>query len=303
MNGGRGDGLGVGGNDGRIEGVSTVRVTADPVVGGPARVRVTPARVLRSEWHKFRTLRSTWVTLSAASVLILATGLVMAVGHKPGGGSSEGIGDPVVLTLIGIQFGQIVLTVLGVLFSAGEYSTGMIRASLTAVPRRLPVLWAKAAVYAAVTLVVGTVTVFTTFLLAQLFLSDTDMGASLTDPGIARAVAGTAVALTLLGVLGLGLGALLRSREPSARSSREWSSCRRCCRGCRPMPCGVPSRTSRPAPPNRSGRSDRPTGGCRTGWPPCSPCACGRRPPWERRDGGLDAAMYDDGERAARLPG
>lgn len=211
MNSGRGDGLGVGGNDGRGEGVSTVRVTADPVVGGPARVGVTPARVLRSEWHKFRTLRSTWVTLSAASVLILATGLVMAVGHEPGGGSSEGIGDPVVLTLIGIQFGQIVLTVLGVLFSAGEYSTGMIRASLTAVPRRLPVLWAKAAVYAAVTLVVGTVTVFTTFLLAQLFLSDTDMGASLTDPGIARAVAGTAVALTLLGVLGLGLGALLRS--------------------------------------------------------------------------------------------
>lgn len=184
--------------------MSTARMTS-------ARVGVTPARVLRSEWHKFWTLRSTWVTLVAASVLILATGLLMAVGHEPDGGGLGGVGDPVVLTLLGIQFGQIILTVLGVLFSAGEYSTGMIRASLTAVPERLPVLWAKAAVFATVTLAIGTITVFTTFPLAQLFLSETDMSASLADPGIARAVAGTAVALTLLGVLGLGLGALLRS--------------------------------------------------------------------------------------------
>lgn len=174
-----------------------------------ARVGVTPARVLRSEWHKFWTLRSTWITLSTASVLILGTGLVMAIGHEPAGGGPGEVGDPVVLTLIGVQFGQILLPVLGVLFSAGEYSTGMIRASLCAVPRRLPVLWAKAAVFAAVTLTMSSVTVLATFLLAQLFLADTDMAASLTDPGIAGAVAGTAVALTLFGVL--GLGALIRS--------------------------------------------------------------------------------------------
>lgn len=191
--------------------MSATRTTPAPTAVRPSRVGVTPARVLRSEWHKFWTLRSTWITLSATSVLILATGLVMAVGHEPDGGGIGGVGDPVVLTLLGIQFGQIILTVLGVLVSAGEFSTGMIRASLTAVPARLPVLWAKAVVFAAVTLVVGTITVFATFLLAQLFLADTDMSAALTDPGIARAVAGTAVALTLLGVLGLGLGALLRS--------------------------------------------------------------------------------------------
>ncbi|MFE5846916.1 ABC transporter permease [Streptomyces niveus] len=182
--------------------MSTVKMT---------RVGVTPARVLRSEWHKFWTLRSTWITLSTASVLILGTGLVMAIGHEPAGGGLGEVGDPVVLTLIGVQFGQILLPVLGVLFSAGEYSTGMIRASLCAVPRRLPVLWAKAAVFAAVTLALSSVTVLATFLLAQPFLSDTDMAASLTDPGIAGAVAGTAVALTLFGVLGLGLGALIRS--------------------------------------------------------------------------------------------
>lgn len=185
--------------------MSTLKIT------GSVRVGVTPARVLRSEWHKFWTLRSTWITLSAASLLILGTGLVMAIGHEPAGGGVGEVRDPVVLTLLGVQFGQIILPVLGVLFSAGEYSTGMIRASLAAVPRRLPVLWAKATVFAAVALATTLVTVFATFLLAQIFLSDTDMAASLTEPGIAGAVAGTAVGLTLLGVLGLGLGALIRS--------------------------------------------------------------------------------------------
>ncbi|MFD3519155.1 ABC transporter permease subunit [Streptomyces sp. NPDC058653] len=179
--------------------------------GATNRPGVTATRVLRSEWHKFWTLRSTWVTLSGASLLILATGLAMAISREPAGAGPEEVRDPVVLTLLGIQFGQIILTVLGVLFTAGEYSTGMIRASLSAVPRRHPVLWAKATVFAAVTLVTGLITTFATFLLAQPFLSDTDMGASLTDPGVARAIAGTALSLTLLGVLGLGLGALLRS--------------------------------------------------------------------------------------------
>lgn len=185
--------------------------TGTPATTHPTHPGVTPVRVLRSEWHKFRTLRSSWITLSAALSLILATGLVMAAGHEPSGGGVGEVGDPVVLTLLGVQFGQIILPVLGMLFSAGEYSTGMIRASLSAVPRRLPVLWAKAAVFGAVTLATTTVTVFATFLLAQIFLADTDMAASLTDPGVAGAVAGTAVALTLTGVLGLALGALVRS--------------------------------------------------------------------------------------------
>ncbi|GGK19381.1 ABC transporter permease [Streptomyces camponoticapitis] len=192
--------------------MSTTQTVPARVSPAPVhRLGVTPARVLRSEWHKFWTLRSTWVTLSGSSLLILATGLAVAISHEPAGAGPEEVGDPVVLTLLGIQFGQIILTVLGVLFTAGEYSTGMIRASLSAVPRRLPVLWAKAAVFAAVTLVTGLITTFATFLLAQPFLADTDMGASLADPGVAGAVAGTALSLTLLGVLGLGLGALLRS--------------------------------------------------------------------------------------------
>ncbi|MET9515260.1 ABC transporter permease [Streptomyces sp. NPDC002994] len=171
--------------------------------------QVTPARILRSEWHKLWTLRSTWIALLTASTLMLGIGLLMGATYTSGGG--DGDVDTVVLILIGIQFSQIALAVLGILITAGEYSTGMIRASLTAVPRRLPVLWSKAAVFGAVTFTLTLITTFVTFLAAQLFLSGTDQAASLADPGVTRALAGSAAGLTLLGVIALGLGALLRS--------------------------------------------------------------------------------------------
>ncbi|MEV8310656.1 ABC transporter permease [Streptomyces flavidovirens] len=170
---------------------------------------VTPARVLRSEWHKLWTLRSTWITLLTASTLTLGIGVLMGVTYTPGGG--DGDVDTVVLTLIGIQFSQIALAVLGILSTASEYSTGVIRASLTAVPRRLPVLWSKAAAFGAVAFTLTLITAVVTFLAAQLFLSGTDQAASLGDPGVTRALAGSAAGLTLLGLIALGLGALLRS--------------------------------------------------------------------------------------------
>ncbi len=171
--------------------------------------QVTPGRVLRSEWHKLWTLRSTWITLLTASALMLGIGLLMGATYTTGGG--DGDIDTVVLVLIGIQFAQIALAVLGILVTAGEYSTGMIRASLTAVPRRLPVLWSKAAVFGAVIFTLTLITAFATFLAAQPLLSGTDQAASLGDPGVVRALAGSAAALTLLGLTALGLGALLRS--------------------------------------------------------------------------------------------
>ncbi|MFE9399700.1 hypothetical protein [Streptomyces flavidovirens] len=86
--------------------------------------------------------------------------------------------DTVVLTLIGIQFSQIALAVLGILSTASEYSTGVIRASLTPVPRRPPVLWSKAAVFGAVAFTLTLLTAVVTFLAAQHFLSGTDQAAS-----------------------------------------------------------------------------------------------------------------------------
>ncbi|MEV0242041.1 ABC transporter permease [Streptomyces sp. NPDC050674] len=170
--------------------------------------RVTPARVLRSEWHKFWTLRSTWITLVVTSALTTAMGAGLGAAYD---GTGEGGLDTVVFVLLGTQFAQINLGVLGILATAGEYSTGQIRSTMTAVPRRLPVLWSKAAVLAAVALPLTLATNLLTFPLAQLFLSGTDQSASLGDPGVLRALAGNAAGLTLLAVLALALGALLRS--------------------------------------------------------------------------------------------
>ncbi|MFE9031668.1 ABC transporter permease subunit [Streptomyces iakyrus] len=170
--------------------------------------RVTPARVLRSEWHKLWTLRSTWITLAVTSLLTAAMGAGLGAAYD---GSGEGGMDPVMFTLLGTQFATINLGVLGILATAGEYSTGQIRATMTAVPRRLPVLWSKAAVLAAVVLPLTLATNLLTFPLAQSFLTGTDLSASLGDPGVLRALAGNAAGLTLLAVLALGIGALLRS--------------------------------------------------------------------------------------------
>jgi hypothetical protein len=170
--------------------------------------RVTPARVLRSEWHKLWTLRSTWINLIATGVLTLGMGVGISAAYD---GTGEGGLDTVVFVLLGTQFATINLAVLGVLATAGEYSTGQIRATMTAVPRRLPVLWSKAAVLAAVAFALCLWTNLLTFPLAQAFLSDTDQSAALGDPGVLRGLVGNAAALTLLAVMALGLGALTRS--------------------------------------------------------------------------------------------
>ncbi|MFE9773800.1 ABC transporter permease [Streptomyces sp. NPDC005931] len=177
------------------------------VTGAPAH-RVTPARVLRSEWHKLWTLRSTSINLAVTSALTLAMGVGLGAAYD---GTGEGGLDTVVFVLLGTQFATINLAVLGILATAGEYSTGQIRATMTAVPRRLPVLWSKAAVLAAVTFPLCLWTNLLTFPLAQSFLDGTDQSAALGDPGVLRALAGNAAGLTLLTVTALGIGALTRS--------------------------------------------------------------------------------------------
>jgi hypothetical protein len=111
---------------------------------------------------------------------------------------------------------MLVLGTLGVLLMSGEYGTGMIRSTLAAVPARLPVLWAKAAVFTAVVFPVMLASSFIAFLGGQAIIGST--GAALSDPGVIRAVIGTAVYLTGAGLIGLLLGALLRS-TPAAISS------------------------------------------------------------------------------------
>ncbi|MFF0485798.1 ABC transporter permease [Streptomyces sp. NPDC004435] len=175
----------------------------------PTPYGVTLPRVLRSEWHKLRTLRSTWISALSAVVLVLGVGILMGTTYTSDGGDSDV--DTVVLTLYGSQLAGIALAVLGILVTAGEYSSGLARATFTAVPARTPVLWAKAAVLGTTVLGLSLLTNLTTFLTAQAFLDDTDQAAALTDDGVLAALAGNAAGLSLLALLALGLGAALRS--------------------------------------------------------------------------------------------
>ena len=176
--------------------------------------------VLRSEWTKLCTVRSTYWTLIAATVCSIAFGVLACAAyvHHFQQASPEaqrltiahGDFDPAGQSLIGLALGQLAIGVLGVLVISAEYRTGMMRTVLTAVPRRPTVLVAKVACFGAVALVVGEILAFGSFLLGQVVLSHASLAQGLGDPGMARAVVGTGVYLALIGLCGLGLGAIVR---------------------------------------------------------------------------------------------
>ena len=176
---------------------------------------VTLARVIHSEWIKFRTLRSTWAVLGAAVVGMVAIGLLVAYNTRHL--SSRLQPDDIVAssTQQGYYLGQLLIGALGVLFVSGEFSTGMIRSTFGAVPTRLPVLWAKLVVFTAVIATSMIAITVVTFLCAQALLSDYRTGFSLSDPGAVRVVIGTGVYLTLVGVLGAAIGWIVRSTPGS----------------------------------------------------------------------------------------
>jgi ABC-type transport system involved in multi-copper enzyme maturation permease subunit len=180
-----------------------------------AHKKVTQARVLLSEWTKIRSLRSTVFSLLAAVVFIVGFAVLVpsvTVSHWPPRDPREALGfDPTTRTLSGIFLAQLAIGVLGVLLITGEYATGMIRATFAAVPTRLPVLWAKAVVFAVVTLVLMVPTVLVAFLIGQSILTSKHLQTDLSNPGVLRAVIGAALFLTIVGLLGIGLGALLRN--------------------------------------------------------------------------------------------
>jgi ABC-2 type transport system permease protein len=176
--------------------------------------RVTPARVLRSEWTKLRSLPSTAWSLLTTVVLIVGFSAVYSmvrVTRPPRQPADVASFDPIAVSLTGVHLAQLAIGVLGVLLITGEYATGMIRTSLAAVPRRLPVLWGKAVAFALTTLALCVPATFAAFLLGQSILSAEHLDTSLGHPGAARAVLGGALYLTAVGLLGLGLGGLLRN--------------------------------------------------------------------------------------------
>ena len=178
-------------------------------------LRVTQLRVMRSEWTKLRSLRSTIWSLLAAVGFVLGLGVLVpsvTVAHWPPRDPREMLFfDPTSRSLAGIFLAQLAVGALGVLLMSGEYATGMIRTTLAAVPTRLPVLWGKLVVFAGVTFALMLPTVFGSFLIGQKILSSKGIQTSLAHPGVTRAVFGAALYVTVVGALGMGLGALLRN--------------------------------------------------------------------------------------------
>jgi ABC-2 type transport system permease protein len=176
---------------------------------------VTQRRVTRSEWTKLFSLRSTRFSLAATLLLVIGIGLLACIvfearwPHLSAGDKHDF--HPLSVSLAGINFAQLAIGVLGVLVITGEYSTGMIRSTLAAVPTRLPVLWAKAGVFAAVAFAISLPATVLVFLVGQAILSGEHINVALSHPGVERALIGAPLFLTAMGLFGLGLGAIIRS--------------------------------------------------------------------------------------------
>ena len=178
----------------------------------PGRYRFTD--VARMEWVKLRTLRSTgWITvILAAGMLGLA---VLVLAQYPSNwahmtAADRASFDPTEVGFSGLALGQLVMAVLGVLVITSEFSSGLIRATLAATPRRGLVLAAKAAVLGAAGLVIGEVLAFAAFLAGQAVLRSPAPHATLGQPGVLRAVLLAGAYLCLMGLIGLGIGAIIR---------------------------------------------------------------------------------------------
>jgi ABC-2 type transport system permease protein len=171
------------------------------------------ANVVRSEFTKLRSVRSTYWSAAAAFVGTIAVAVIICVQWRvnllSGKDSPDGF-DATLTSINGLYLAQIAVGALGVLVISSEYSTGMIRATMAAVPQRRAVLAAKGTVFAACTLIFGEVLSFAAFAIGQAILAPAHASVGLTHPATLRAVVGGGLYLTAIGLLGFGLGALVR---------------------------------------------------------------------------------------------
>jgi ABC-2 type transport system permease protein len=197
--------------------VSTAAVTDDardeaPYVPAPSG-RVLPA-VIGSEWTKIRSVRSTICSLLATFGITVGLGVLFCVAYVSRYDrlslNERLTFDPTAQSLRGLFLAQIALGVLGVLVVSAEYATGLIRTTLTAVPQRRIFLAGKAAVFGSTALLVGMASAFTAFFAGQAVLNSKQLGVGLGDPSVLRAVLGAGTYLTIVGLLGLAIAAIVR---------------------------------------------------------------------------------------------
>jgi ABC-type transport system involved in multi-copper enzyme maturation permease subunit len=188
---------------------------ATPIPALPGRGTAL-ARTIGSEFTKIRSVRSTYWTLFVLVLASIAWCIAYCLGtvHQwPGMSAQARAGfDATQNTILGLGLlGQLVIVVLGALMITSEYSTGLIRTSLTVMPRRGTLYAAKAAVFAAVSTVVSFATSFVTFFLGRMLLSSTHVAMSLSQPGVLRSLIVTALFVEVCGLLAFGIGALVRN--------------------------------------------------------------------------------------------
>ena len=172
---------------------------------------VTLRRAIASEWVKFRSLRSSGLMLAGAAIGMVALGLIVGWNTRRINASLDPEDIVASAVLQGYYLGQLLIGALGVLFVSGEYSTGMIRSTMAAVPRRLPVLIAKFVVFVTVTSITIIPSCVIAFVGGQGIISRSRTGFSLGDPGVLRLVLGTGIYLVCIGVIGAACGWLVRN--------------------------------------------------------------------------------------------
>jgi ABC-2 type transport system permease protein len=208
-----------------------VTTTGSPDVVGPARPPVPGAgaygpgepaagwrwrvaNAVASEWTKMRSVRSTAWCVTATVVAGIGLGILASATEASHWRNSDLVDrtlfDPTSVSLTGLIFGQLAIGVLGVLVISAEYGTGLIRATFSAVPRRPVVLASKAVVFAALAVVVSETVSFAAFFIGQAILSGSAPTATLSEPGVLRAVVGGGLYLTVLGLFAVGLAAIIR---------------------------------------------------------------------------------------------
>jgi ABC-type transport system involved in multi-copper enzyme maturation permease subunit len=191
----------------------TAPASQAPVLPAPSG-RAGFAGAVRSEFTKLRSVRSTYWTLLALAVATIGIGGLISWGTESHwtnmSAADRATFDATSTSLTGLFLGQLVIVVLGALIITSEYSTGMIRTSLTAMPRRQVVYAAKATVFTAVALVIGLVTSFISFFLGQALLHSTNASVTLSQPNVLRAVIGGGLFVAACGLFAFGIGAILR---------------------------------------------------------------------------------------------
>ncbi len=178
--------------------------------------RVTFPHVLLSEWTKFRSVRSTAWCLGSTFLLTIAFPVIFSFVLSAHWGqmqpSERANHSPLEVALAGVLFAQLVIGILGVLVITAEYSTGSIRSTLTAVPKRLPVLWAKLLDFAVVSFVLMVPAVIVSFFVSQAILARHDiLQTSFSAHGVARSIIGGALYVMLVGIFALAIGAIVRN--------------------------------------------------------------------------------------------